>query len=152
MPWRTLEQILAHPEPPAYRAPAPRARPKLGPHLDRIARILKEDPECPRKQRHTAQRISAEGSEGGSTAGTEVVRDLKRVHSEVFVPLIPRLGAAHLDFGYAPADVAGRPRKVAHFVLAWPHSDVRFVQAFEREGTETYLRQYKVASPGAVMS
>src|SRR5262245_52772191 len=54
MHWRTLEKILAHPEPPAYRAPAPRPRPKLGPYLDRIARILDEDHGCPRKQRHTA--------------------------------------------------------------------------------------------------
>ena len=31
MHWRTLEKILANPEPPGYRAKAPRARPKLGP-------------------------------------------------------------------------------------------------------------------------
>jgi hypothetical protein len=66
--WRTLEKILANPEPPAYRAPTHRARPKLGPYLDRIARILDEDNGSPRKQRHTAKRIfdriTAEGYEG----------------------------------------------------------------------------------------
>ena len=35
MHWRTPEKILANPEPPAYRAPAIRARPKLGPYLER---------------------------------------------------------------------------------------------------------------------
>jgi hypothetical protein len=34
--WRTLEKVLAHPEPPGYRAKATRPRPKLGPFLDRV--------------------------------------------------------------------------------------------------------------------
>jgi transposase len=142
MHWRTLEKILANPEPPAYRAPAARARPKLGPYLDRIARILDEDKGCPRKQRHTAKRIfdriAAEGYEGGYTAVKKAVRDLERVHREVFVPLIHRPGEAQVDFGYALVNVAGRLRKVAFFVMALPHSDALFVQAFERECTETF--------------
>src|ERR1700759_4912429 len=72
MHWKTLERILAHPEPPPFRAPAPRPTPKLGPYLNRIPRILDEDNGCPRKQRHTAKRIfdrlAAEGYEGGYTA------------------------------------------------------------------------------------
>jgi transposase len=142
MHWRTLEKVLANPEPPAYRAPTPRARPKLGPYLDRVSRILDEDDGCPRKQRHTAKRvfdrIVAEGYEGGYTAVKKVVRDLKRIRREVFVPLIHRPGEAQVDFGYALAHVAGRLRKVAFFVMALPHSDALFVQAFERECTETF--------------
>src|SRR5262249_36990397 len=107
MHWRTLEKILAHPEPPPYRAAASRARPKPGPYLDRIARILEEDQGCPRKQRRTAKRIfdriAAEGYEGGYTAVKKVVRDLERVRGEVFVPLIHRPGEAQVDFGYALA-------------------------------------------------
>src|SRR5262245_31389848 len=142
MHWRTLEKILANPEPPAYRTPNPRARPKLGPYLDRISRILDEDVGCPRKQRHTAkrifERIAAEGYDGGYTAVKKAVRDLKRVHREVFVPLSHPPGEAQVDFGYALANVAGRLRKVAFFVMALPHSDALFVQAFERECTETF--------------
>ena len=140
--WRTLEKILAHPEPPGYRAKTPRVQPKLGPFLDRIARILEEDKGCPRKQRHTAKRIFdrivAEGYEGGYTAVKQAVRAHKRTRSEVFVPLIHRPGEAQVDFGYALANVAGRLRKVAFFVMALPHSDALFVQAFERECTETF--------------
>jgi hypothetical protein len=70
MHWRTLEKILANPEPPVYRDPTSRARPKLGSYLDRIARILEEDQGCPRKQRHTAKRIfdriATEGYEGNA--------------------------------------------------------------------------------------
>jgi transposase len=142
MHWRTLEKILANPEPPAYRGPASRARPKLGPYLDRIAQILEQDKGCPRKQRHTAKRIldriAAEGYEGGYTAVKKAVRDLERVRREVFVPLIHRPGEAQVDFGYALVNVAGRLRKVAIFVMALPHSDALFVQAFERECTETF--------------
>jgi transposase len=142
MHWRTLEKILANPEPPAYRGPTSRARPKLGPYLDRIAQILEQDKGCPRKQRHTAKRIfdriAAEGYEGGYTAVKRAVRDLERVRGEVFVPLIHRPGEAQVDFGYALAKVAGRLRKVAFFVMALPHSDALFVQAFERECTEAF--------------
>jgi len=142
MHWRTLEKVLANPEPPGYRAKAPRPRPKLGPFLDRVARILEEDKGCPRKQRHTAKRIfdriRAEGYQGGYTAVKRAVRDLKRVRREVFVPLAHRPGEAQVDFGYALVNVAGGLRKVAFFVMALPHSDALFVQAFERECTETF--------------
>jgi len=142
MHWRTLEKVLANPQPPGYRTKVPRPRPKLGPFLDRIARILEEDKGCPRKQRHTAkrifERIRAEGYRGGYTAVKEAVRELKRTRREVFVPLIHRPGEAQVDFGYALANVAGRLRKVAFFVVALPHSDALFVQAFERECTETF--------------
>lgn len=67
----------------------------------------------------------------------EAVRDLKRVRREVFVPLSHPSGEAQVDFGYALANVAGRLRKVAFFVMALPHSDALFVQAYERECTET---------------
>src|SRR5262245_60634588 len=142
MHWRTLEKVLAHPEPPGYRTKAPRPRPKLGPFLDRIARILEEDQGCPRKQRDTAkrifERIQAEGYGGGYTAVKRAVRDFKRARREAFVPLTHRPGEAQVDFGYALAHIAGRLRKVAFFVLALPHSDALFVQAFERECTETF--------------
>jgi transposase len=142
MHWRTLEKILAHPEPPGYRLQVPRGKPKIGPYLDRIAQILDEDKGCPRKQRHTAQRIfdriTAEGYAGGYTAVKRAVRDHKRVHREVFVPLAHRPGEAQVDFGYALVKVAGQLRKVAFFVMALPYSDAFFVQAFERECTETF--------------
>src|SRR5262245_21435442 len=80
--WRTLEKVLAHPEPPGYRTKVPRPRPKLGPFLDRIARILEEDQGCPRKQRHTAkrifERIRAEAYGAGYPAVQRPARDRQR--------------------------------------------------------------------------
>jgi transposase len=55
--WKTLKKILEHSEPPGYRQRAPRAKKKLGPYVERIRQILKEDKALPKKQRHTAKRI-----------------------------------------------------------------------------------------------
>jgi transposase len=142
MHWTTLEKILRHSEPPGYRDSRPRAKPKLGPFLDRIARILEEDRHAPRKQRHTAkrifQRLRDEGYPGGYTVVKEAVRDLRLKGREVFVPLVHRPGEAQVDFGEAVAKVGGRLRKVAFLVMALPHSDAFFVRAYDRECTETF--------------
>ena len=41
--WLTLKKILAHSEPPGYRQQQPRPQKKLGPFVERIKQILKED-------------------------------------------------------------------------------------------------------------
>src|SRR5262249_2530048 len=75
---------------------------------------------------------------GGYTAVKKAVRDLERVRREVFAPLIHRPGEAQAGFGYALANVAGRLRKVASFVMALPHPDALFVRAFERGCAATF--------------
>jgi transposase len=142
MHWTTLEKILRHSQPPGYRDSRPRAKPKLGPFLDRIAQILGEDKHAPRKQRHTAkrifQRLRDEGYRGGYTVVKEAVRDLRLKGREVFVPLLHRPGEAQVDFGEAVIKAAGRLRKAAFLVMALPHSDAFFVRAYDRECTETF--------------
>jgi transposase len=142
MHWRTLRKILEHPEPPGYRQGKPRIKRKLGDYLVRIQQILKEDQAMPRKQRHTAKRIwerlRTEGFTGGYTVVKEAVRDLTWKNQEVFVPLAHPPGEAQVDFGHALARINGQLRKVAFFVMALPYSDAVFVQAFERECTETF--------------
>jgi hypothetical protein len=78
------------------------------------------------------------GYGGKYTQVREVVRELKRVGQEVFMPLIHRPGEAQVDFGYALVKVCGALRKVGFFVMVLPYSDVFFVMAFERECTESY--------------
>ena len=96
----------------------------------------------PRKQRHTAKRIwerlREDGFTGGYTVVKDAVRELTQKTQEVFVPLLHRPGEAQVDFGQALANVNGRLRKVAFFVMASPDSDATFVMAFEREYTETF--------------
>src|SRR3712207_4164991 len=142
MHWRTLEKILQHSQPPGYRSDTPRAKPKLGPYLERIAQFLHDDKQAPRKQRHTAkriyQRLCDEGYCGGYTVVKEAVRDLRLKSREVFVPLVHRPGEAQVDFGEAVVQAAGQLRKVAFLVMALPHSDAFFVRAYDRECTETF--------------
>lgn len=140
--WKTLTKILGHSEPPGYRQKAPRAKKKLGPYLERIGQILKEDKALPKKQRHTAKRIferlRAEGYVGGYSVVKEAVREMEQKNREVFVPLAHEPGEAQVDFGQALVRMNGRLRKVAFLVMALPYSDAFFVMAFERECTETF--------------
>jgi len=140
--WETLKKILEHSEPPGYRSENPRHKPKIGPYLEQIAQIIEEDKHLPKKQRHTAVRIyhrlRARGYEGKYTQVKEVVREVKRLKQEVYMPLSHKPGEAQVDFGYALAKVSGILRKVAFFVMVLPHSDAFFVMTFERECTESY--------------
>ncbi len=129
--WETLKKILEHSEPPGYRKENPRPKPKIGPFLEQIDQIIKEDKHFPKKQRHTAkriyERIEEMGYQGKYTQVKEAVREIKRLNKEVFMPLDHQAGEAQVDFGYALAKVSGILRKVAFFVMA-----------FERECTESY--------------
>ncbi|NIP14266.1 MAG: IS21 family transposase, partial [Pseudomonadales bacterium] len=139
--FQTVKKILSHPEPPAFNCPA-RAKPKIGPYLDRIAGILEADTSLPKKQRHTAKRIfevlQAEGYSGGYTAVKDAVRELRRTGQEVFMPLVHRPGEAQVDFGQALVKMDGVLRKVMFFTMGLPFSDGMFVVAYPRECTETF--------------
>jgi len=140
--WDTLKKILEHSEPPGYCLREARPKPKIGPHLERIAQIIEDDKRLPKKQRHTAKRIyermREEGYEGKYTQVKEAVREIRRLKQEVYMPLNHSPGEAQVDFGYALAKVNGVLRKVAFFVMVLAHSDAFFVMAFERECTESY--------------
>jgi len=147
--WSTLEKVLAHPEPPGYRREAPYPEPKLGPYVARIEQILDEDSKVGKKQRHTAQRIFErlveEGYEGGYTQVREKVRKLKRQRGDVFVPLRHDPGTAQVDVGHALARVGGVLSKICYFVMALPHSDALFVQAFWHARTEMFWEFHRRA-------
>lgn len=140
--YKTLAKVLSHPEPPGYRRAAPYAEPKLGPFVERIAQILASDQSLPKKQRHTAQRIFErlveEGYTGGYTQVREKVAQLRRQSGEVFIPLRHDPGTAQMDVGQALVRQDGQLRKVYFFVMALPHSDALFVQAFRQARTEMF--------------
>lgn len=142
MHWMTLKKILSHSEPPGYRMAKPRISRQIGPYVERIRQILSEDEGMPRKQRHSVKRIfdrlKSEGYPGGLTAVWEAVTDLRSKRQEVFMPLSHPMGEAQVDFGHALVKLNGVLQKVSFFVMALPYSDGFFVQAFERECTETF--------------
>src|SRR5512147_1240705 len=144
IPWKTLTKVLTHPEPPGYRRTEPRRPSVLEPLLPVAHQILKDDAQAPRKQRHTAVRISRRlrdehGYRGGLTVVKDAVRAWRRSHAEVFVPLAHPPGEAQADFGEAEVTLDGRPTKVALFVMTLPYSDATFVCAFPRACTEAFL-------------
>ena len=141
--YKTLEKVLSHSEPPGYRRAAPYPEPKLGPYVARIEEILASDKALPKKQRHTAQRIferlrDEAGYTGGYTQVREKVAQLKRLSGEVFIPLRHDPGTAQMDVGQALVRQGGQLRKVFFFVMALPHSDALFVQAFWHPRTEMF--------------
>ncbi|MHC4505046.1 MAG: IS21 family transposase [Planctomycetota bacterium] len=140
--WKTLEKILTHSSPPGYRRTRPYPKPKLGPYLDRIARIIEADRDVPRKQRHTAkriyERIRDEGYQGRYTQVKAAVRAIKRTKREVFFPLVHRPGEAQVDLGEALVKEAGVLRRIAFFVIVLPHSDAIYVQVFDHECMEVW--------------
>jgi transposase len=140
--WSTLAKILDVPAPTGYRS-SQRIRPKLGPFLPVIERILEEDRSAPPKQRHTATRIYHRlrdefGYRGGSSVVRDAVRIWKQQHAQVFMPLEHRPGEAQADFGHAMVSVGGQLVNAAVFVMSLPFCDAVFCRAFPRECAEAF--------------
>ena len=71
----SVKKMLCFSVPPGYRRTAPVRRPKLDGFSEIIDQWLKDDPDQPRKQRHTAKRIfdrlrAEHGFSGGYTIQT----------------------------------------------------------------------------------
>jgi transposase len=77
--WRTLEKMLANPDPPGYRGAERRPKRKLTAELLEVMdQIFEGDRDAPPKQRHTAKRIferlrDEHGYTGGITQVQEAV-------------------------------------------------------------------------------
>jgi transposase len=147
---KTVRKMLAFSVPPGYRRSRTPRRPKLDRFTGIIDRILDDDRDCPRKQRHTAKRIferlrDEHGFEGGYTIVKDYVR-AQRLHSrEMFVPLSHPPGHAQADFGEAMAVIGGVARKVHFFALDLPHSDACFVKAYPAETAEAFCDGHNAA-------
>lgn len=109
-----------------------------------IERWLGGDQRRPRKQRHTAKRVFDRLVEEHAFVGTyspvqRFVRKWKarnRQAGEGFTELVWPAGTAQVDFGQAEAIIAG-VRLVLHiFVVTFPFSNMRFVQAYRGETAE----------------
>jgi len=148
--WDTLAKILEHAEPPGYRQGKPRRKRKIGPYLEIIEEILKQDQSVHRKQRHTKHRIFQRLRDehhypGGYPAVKEAVRDLELRSQEVYVPLTHRPGEAQVDFGTAQIIHQGETIQAALFVMTLMYSDTIFCCVFPRECTEAFLEGHRRA-------
>lgn len=128
-------------------APLPAARPGASvltgfDHI--IEQWLSEDARRPRKQRHTAKRVFDRLVEEHGFTGTysPVQRHMKqwiarnRTTGEGFTELVWPAGTVQVDFGQAEAIIAGIRQVIHIFVVSFPFSNMRFVQAYRGETAE----------------
>ncbi len=109
-----------------------------------IDQWLGEDARRHRKQRHTAKRVFDRLiQEHGYTATySPVQRYVKKWNArhrqagEGFTELVWPAGTAQVDFGEAEAIIAGIRQVVHIFVVTFPFSNMRFVQAYLGETAE----------------
>ena len=146
----TIKKILTEGTPPGYRRATVPQRPVLGPFIPIIDRILTEDRQAPRKQRHSARHIWARlkdeyGYQGGSTQVSEYVRQTREHQREAFVPLAFEPATAQVDWGEAWAYQEGHRCKVHGFVMTLPVSGARFVALFPRPTLEFFLEGHRRA-------
>jgi transposase len=147
---KTVAKMLRFSVPPGYRRSKAPARPKLDGFTGVIDRILEEDRERPRKQRHMArrifQRLKAEhGFTGGETIVKDYVREQRLRGREMFVPLVHPPGHGQADFGEAVVVIGGEERKIRFFCLDLPHSDACFVKAYPAETAEAFCDGHNAA-------
>jgi transposase len=140
---RTVAKMMEFSVPPGYRRVKPPARPKLGPVIAVIDKILADDTGRPKKQRHTAKRIFERlRDEHGFTGGITIVKDYvagwRQRSQEMFVPLVHPPGHAQVDFGEAIGIIGGIECKIHLFAFDLPHSDACFVIAYPAETTEAF--------------
>ena len=140
----TIAKMCRFSLPPGYTRTKPVAKPKLGPLLPVIDRILAEDRIAPVKQRHTAKRIferlrDEHGYGGGYTVVKDYVRQCRARSRETFVTLAHPPGHAQVDFGEAVGVIGGVRQKVHFFCMDLPQSDACFVKAYPAETTEAFL-------------
>lgn len=109
-----------------------------------IERWLSEDARRPRKQRHTAKRVfdrlvQEHGFTGTYSPVQRFVKKwtaLNRTSGEGFNELLWPAGTVQVDFGEAEAIIGGI-RQVLHiFLVTFPFSNMRFLQAYRGETAE----------------
>ena len=71
---RTVRKMLSYSVPPGYVRTRPPVRPKLDPFIGIIDRILEEDKDRPKKQRHTSKRIAKPGPSCCSRCSANVTK------------------------------------------------------------------------------
>ena len=139
----TVRKMLSYSVPPGYRRQTEPRKLKLEHYTGIIDRILDDDHQVPRKQRHTAKRIferlrDEHRFDGGYTIVKDYVREHRPRTKEMFVPLFHPPGHAQCDFGESLVVIGEVEQKAHYFVLDLPHSDGCFIKAYPTETTEAF--------------
>jgi transposase len=142
---RKVRDALACPEPTPYTRTKPPPAPVLGPFIEIIDQVLRDDRDAPAKQRHTAAQLFRRlQDEHGYTGSYPTVRRYVCAHrqnsSPTFIPLAHPPGRRlEADFGHIHVDLPDGRRLVPFLVTVWAYSNAPFVIALPSERTEAVL-------------
>lgn len=145
----TVAKYLKDCDAPKYRVTQPRGKPVSDKWKEHARKILQDDRNAPRKQKHTAKRIYerlvAEHQFTGSyrTVRTMVADIKNRPGGKLGLPLQYDPGKdAQVDFGESYADIAGVRTKLQVFEMRLNYSRKKFVMAVVSANMESFMEAH----------
>ena len=135
---RTVDKMCDYSTPPGYKNKKGKQYPKIGDYKEKIDKVLKEDLEIGKKQRHTSKRIydrlkKEDGYSGSYDAVRRYASEHKQVKKEVYIPLEHKYGRAQCDFGECEGNINGEDVKIYFFVMTLYKSGDTFAKAYFAE-------------------
>lgn len=145
----TVAKYLKDSDAPKYVSTRPRGRPIADKWEEHVRKILEDDRNAPRKQKHTAKRIFdrlvAEHQYTGSERTVRyLVADIKNKPAQkACLPLQFEPGKdAQVDFGESYADIDGVRTKLQVFEMRLNYSRKKFVMAVRAANMESFMEAH----------
>ena len=149
---KSVQKALGNSEPKPYQRQEERTAPTLGGYKARIAALLEENQQLPRKQRYTGHKIyeviAREGYVGSESGVRRYIGAWRRLHNSpaVYLPLEFEPGAdAQADWGEGEVVMAGERISVQLFTIRLCYSRRLFMMAFPSQKLEAFLEGHVAA-------